>query len=86
MCCHCKYSLHHIYVSWVNNDNIHQSPKVIFVDKDIHLLLGVVKEKVEDFLLNMCFTFQNNSCDNISEGVVGCYTFIPTWALKQMGT
>jgi hypothetical protein len=60
-----------------NNDNIHQSSKIIFGDKDIHSLLGLVKEKVGDFLLNMCSIFQNNNCNNIPKCVVGCYMFIP---------
>jgi hypothetical protein len=76
MCCH-RCSLHHIYTSWVNNDNIHQSPEAISSDKDIHSLLGVAKEKVEDLPLNMCSTFQSNSCENISKFVAGCCTFIP---------
>jgi hypothetical protein len=71
---------------WVNNDNVHQSLKIVFSDKDIHSSLGVVKEKVEDLPLNMCSTFQNNSCKNISKCIVGCYMFIPSWASKQMGT
>jgi hypothetical protein len=64
--CYCRQcSLHHINANQVSNDNIHQGLKVVSNDKDIHLLLGVVKEKVGDLLLNMCFTFQNNNCDNI---------------------
>jgi hypothetical protein len=86
MCCHRQCSLHHIYASWVNNDNVHQSLEAISSDKDIHLSLGVAKEKVEDLPLNMCSIFQRNSYDNILKYVVGCCTFIPTGAPKQMGT
>jgi hypothetical protein len=35
-----------IFVSRVSNDNVHQGLKVIFGDKDIHLLSSVVNEKV----------------------------------------
>jgi hypothetical protein len=52
-------------VSWVNNDNVHQSSEVVFGDKDIHLLLGVAKEKVGDFPLNMCSTLQSNNCEYV---------------------
>jgi hypothetical protein len=86
MCCRRQCSLHHIYASWVNNDNVNQSPEAISSDKDIHLSFGVGKEKVEDLPLNMCFTFQSNNYDNILKCVVGCYTLVPTGALKQMGT
>jgi len=48
--------------------------------------MNVVKEKVGKLPLNKCFTLQNNSCNSISNYVVGCWMFIPTWALKQMGT
>jgi len=48
MCRRRQCLLHHIYASWVNNDNVHQSSKAIFGDKNIHLLSGVVKEKVGD--------------------------------------
>jgi hypothetical protein len=37
--------LHHIYVSQVNNDDVHQGLEIVFGDKDIHLLLGVAREK-----------------------------------------
>ncbi len=86
MCCHCWYLLHHIYASWVNNDDIHQGPKTIFGDKNIHLSLDVAKEKVGDLLLNMCSSLQNNSYYNISKCIVGCYMLILVGALKQMGT
>jgi len=73
-------------VSQVNNDNIHQSSKVVSGDKDIHSSLGVVKEKMKDLLLNMCSTFQNNSCDNILKCIMSYYTFIPEGVSKQMST
>jgi len=71
-------------VSWVNNDNVHQSPEVVSCNKDIHLSLGVAKEKVGGLPLNTCSTFQNNSCDSILKCVVGCYMFTLTGASKQM--
>jgi hypothetical protein len=85
MCCHCQCSLHHIYSSWVNNDDVHQGLKAIFCDKDIHLLLSVTKEKVGDLFLNMCSTFQNNSFDNISKCIMGYCTLTRVTTLKQMG-
>jgi hypothetical protein len=65
------------YVSRVSNDNVHQSLEVVFGDKDIHLLLGVAKEKVGDLPLNMCSTLQNNSCNNIPKCVMGYCILIP---------
>ncbi len=44
------------YASQVNNDDVHQGPKVFFDDKDIHPSSSVAKEKVGDLLLNMCST------------------------------
>ncbi len=73
-------------VNWVSNDNVHQSMKTISGDKNIHLSSNVAKEKVGDLPLNMCSTFQNNSCNNIQKCVVDCYMFILAWAPKQMGT
>ncbi len=61
----------------VSNDNIHQGVKIVSSDKDINSLLNVVKEKVGDFLFNMCSTFQNNSYNSTSKCIMGCYTFIP---------
>jgi hypothetical protein len=73
-------------VSWVNNDNVHQSPEAISCDKNIHLSLGVAKEKVKDLPLNMCSVLQNNNYDSILKCVVDCCIFTPIGALKQMGT
>ncbi len=75
MCYHRRYSLHHIYASWVNNDDVHQSSEVVSDDKNIHLLSSVVKEKMGDLPINMCSNFQNNSCDNIPKCIMGCCTF-----------
>ncbi len=86
MCCYHQYLLHHICVNHVSNDKVYQSTKVIFDNKNIHLLSDVVKEKVGDLRLNMCFVLQSNSYNNISKCVMGYYTFTPIWALKQMGT
>jgi len=86
MCCCHRCSLHHICVNHVSNDKVYQSTKVIFDNKNIHLLSNVVKEKVRDLRLNMCFVLQSNSYNSISKCVMGCYTFTPTGALKQMGT
>ncbi len=36
MCCCHRWLLHHIYVNWINNDNIHPGPKLTSNDKDIH--------------------------------------------------
>jgi hypothetical protein len=49
------------YVNRVNNDDVHQSPKIVFHDKDIHSSSSVVKEKVGNLLLNMCSVLQNNN-------------------------
>ncbi len=65
MRCHQQCSLHHICVNKVNNDDVHLGLEVVSSDKDIHLSLGVAKEKMGDFPLNMCFIVQNNSYDNI---------------------
>ncbi len=73
-------------MSWVSNDKVYQNMEIVFGNKNIHLLSNVAKEKVGDFLLNMCFVLQSNGCNNILKCVVGCYLFTPTRALKQMGT
>jgi hypothetical protein len=59
--------------------------EIVSNDKDMHLLLGVAREKVGNLPLNMCYTFENNNCNNISKCIMGYYTFTPTRALKQMG-
>jgi len=46
----------------------------------------MAREKVGNLLLNLCSNLQNNSCNNISKGVMGCYMFILVGAMKQMGT
>ncbi len=53
MCCHYQCSLHHICASRVNNDNINRGLKVVSSDKDIHLTLGVMREKVGNLSLNI---------------------------------
>jgi anaerobic glycerol-3-phosphate dehydrogenase len=78
--------MHHICESGVNNDNIHQSVQAISSDKDIHSLLNVAKKKVGNLLFNMCSTLQNNNFDNVFKCNIGCYTFTPVGASKQMGT
>jgi hypothetical protein len=77
--------MHHICESGVNNDNIHQSVQAIFSDKNIHSLLNVAKEKVGNLLLNMCSILQSNNFDSVFKCNVGCYTFTPIGASKQMG-
>jgi len=86
MCCCCQCLLHHVCVNWINNDDVHQSSKVISKDKDIHLLSSVAKEKVGHLLLNMCSIPPSNSYESILKCIMGYYMFIPTKALKQMGT
>ncbi len=86
MCCHCQSLSHHIYASQVNNDNVHQSSKIISSNKNIHSPLNVTREKVKDLLLKMCSAFQNNNYNNIPKCVMGYCIFILTRALKQMGT
>ncbi len=86
MCCHRRCSLHHICVSRINNDNVHQSSKTIYGDKNIHSSSNVAKEMVGDLLLNMCSTFQSNNCNSVTKCFMGCCMFILAWALKQMGT
>ncbi len=55
-------SLHHICISKVSND---QGLEVIFNGKDICSLSDVTREKVGNFLFNICSIIQSNSCDNI---------------------
>jgi len=79
MCYCCQCSLNHIYVSWVNNDNAHQSRKVVSSNKNIHLSLDVLKEEVGNLPLNMCSVFQSNSYNNIPTCVMNYYMFTSTW-------
>jgi hypothetical protein len=77
-------SLHHIYANRISNDKVHESTETISSNKNIHLLSDVTREKVRDLPLNMCSIFKNNIYNNILKCVMGCYTFTPTWASKQM--
>jgi hypothetical protein len=86
MCYCCQCSLHHICANQVTNDNIHQGSEVVSGEKDIHSLLGVAREKVGYFLLNMCSTFQSNNYDNILNYIMGYCTFTFIRAPMQMGT
>ncbi len=86
MCCRHWCSLHHICANQINNDKVHQSTEIVVGNKNIHSLSNVVRKKVKDLFLNMCFVFQNNNYNNISKCVVGCYTLIPIRAPKQTGT
>jgi hypothetical protein len=43
MCYRSQCLLHQIYANRVKNINVHQGPKIIYDDKDIHLLSDVVK-------------------------------------------
>jgi len=45
--------LHQIFISRINNDNVHQGSKTIFGDDNIHLSLCVVGEKVKNLSLYM---------------------------------
>jgi hypothetical protein len=72
--------------SWINKDIVHQSMKIIFSYKNIHLSSSVAKEKVGNIPLNMCSVFQGNNCNNIPKCVMGCCMFIPTRVMKQMHT
>jgi hypothetical protein len=72
MCCCHWCLLHHIYVSRFSNDKIHQSMEVMFGNKNIHLLLGVAREKVGDLSLNMCSTFQSSNSNSIPKCAMSC--------------
>ncbi len=72
-------------MSQVNNDNVHQNTKVNSDNKNIHSSSNVLREKVGDLSLNMCFVFQSNRYNNIPMCVVNCCMFTPTKVLKQMG-
>jgi len=86
MCCCRRCSLHRICANRINNDDVHHNPKVVLGDKDVHLTLGVMREKVGDLPLNMCFTFQGNSYNSILKCIVGWCMITPTRTPKQMGT
>ncbi len=68
MCCCHQCSLHHLCANWVNNDNIHQSSKIISSVKDIHSLLGVAREKVGDLHLT-CASFSKTIVTIIFQSV-----------------
>jgi hypothetical protein len=86
MRCHYQCLLHHICASQVNNDDIYQSLETICNENDIHSLSRVMRKKVRILPLNMCSTFQINSCDNIPKSIMGCYMFILERASEQMDT
>jgi hypothetical protein len=85
MCYHHSCSVHHIYANWVENDNVHQSTKIVYGNKNIHSSSGVVREKVGEVPLNMCFAFQHNNYNSTPKCVVGCILIL-IGPLKQMGT
>jgi hypothetical protein len=85
MCYRHQCLLYRIYENRINNDNVHQNTKAISGSKNIHSLLGMVKEKVGNLPLNMCSLLQSNNCNNIPKCLVRCCTLIPTRPLKQMG-
>jgi hypothetical protein len=70
----------------VNNDDIHQGPKTVSGDKDIHLSSSVRRKKVGDLSLNMCSTLQTNNYDNIPKCIGGVLYVHSYRAPKQMGT
>ncbi len=74
------------YASWINNDNVHQSMKTIYGNKNIHSSSSMAHEKVRYLPLNMCFTFQNNNYNNILKCVVHYCTLTPIGPPKQMDT
>jgi len=84
MCCYRRCSLHHICVSWISNHDVHQGPKVVSNDKDIHSSSGVMREKVGNLPLNMWSTFKNNSCNSIPKCIMGHCMFTLVKAPKQM--
>jgi hypothetical protein len=53
--------------------------KVVSSNKNIHLSLDVLKEKVGNLPLNMCSVFQSNSYNNIPTCVMNYYMFTSTW-------
>jgi hypothetical protein len=86
MCYRHQCSLHHIYASRVNNDDVHQGLEVVYCDNDIQSTSTVAREKVRDLPLTMCSILQNNSCDNISKCIMDYCTLTLARALKQMNT
>jgi hypothetical protein len=46
----------------------------------------MVGEKVGNFSLYMCSTFQSNSRNGISKSIVHNSALTPTWAKKQINT
>jgi hypothetical protein len=81
--CYCmryreQCTLYHIRLGWISYDNIHWNSKAIFNDMNINSTSNVTKEKVKNFSLYMCFTFQNNSCNNILKNIMDCNPLIPT--------
>jgi hypothetical protein len=80
MCCRWN-TLHKIWMSWIDNENVCQGSKTIFSDDNIHLILCVVKEKVKNLSLYVGFTVQCNSYNNISKHIMGCSALTPTWAM-----
>jgi hypothetical protein len=55
-------------------------------DKNIDSPSSVVEEKVRNFAFYVCCALQIDSCNDISQNIVGYSVFILAWALKQMDT
>jgi hypothetical protein len=76
MCCHCRNMLHQVCTSRIDNDNVHQSLKIVSNDGNIHSSPCMAGGKVGKFSLYVNFTFQHDNCNGISKCIMGCNAFI----------
>ncbi len=83
--CYCRQStLHQIWMSWINNENICQGLKKFFGENNIHSFLCVVREKQKNFFLYVSSIFQCDDYNDISKHIMGCNALTLAWAMQEM--
>ncbi len=81
-CMHCRHwsTLHQIWMSWIDNDNVYQGLKTIYGDDNIHSSSCVVGEKVKNLSLYMSSIFWCYNCNDISKCIMGYNVLTLAWA------
>jgi hypothetical protein len=79
MCYHHQSMLHQIYTSRIDNDNICQSPKTIYVDDNIHPSPCMMGENVGNLSVYVNSTLWSNRCNGILKRIMGYNVATPLW-------
>jgi len=70
--------LHQICTNQISNDNIHQGPKIVSSDDNIHSSLFMAKEKMGNLSLYVSSTFQHHSYNDILKRTMSYNVIFPT--------